>query len=325
MTQPEHLISIVVNTYNGSRYLTECLDSVLALEGNHPLQIIVVDDASQDDTRAVLGRYMGAPIEFVRHEHNKGAAEAVNTAFERVRGTFTARIDYDDRYRPQFLIQALKALALYPKAGLVCGGVQMIDPDGVAIGPTTPLERGYRVGSGDHFLNLLRDYFVTAPTLLARTEIWRRALPLPKGMNFCDWYMTLKMAEVSEVCIIDDTLADYRIHPLNMHSTMVLDGSGERTTWRVLDHFTGKSSRAGEIGPYKSEIYARHAAEWGDRYFGAGMYSDARRCYLKALATAPRQHLRAELIWRLAGTWLGPQRYAWLKRKLKRGMQPKKP
>lgn len=322
MNQTTPLISIVVNTYNGARYLPECLDSILALKGNYPLQIIVVDDASQDDTAAVLSRYADERIEFIQFAHNKGAAEAVNAAFAAVRGTYTARIDYDDRYRPKFLIHALEALANHPKAGLVCGGVQMIDRDGMPIGLASPLQQGYAAGCGDHFLNLLRHYFVTAPTLLARTEIWQRAIPLPTGMNFGDWYMTLKMAEVSELCIIDDTLADYRIHPLNMHSTMVLDGSGERTTWRVLDHFTSESKRANEIKEFRSEIYARHAAEWGDRYFGAQMFRDARRCYLKAIGLAPRQHLRAELAWRLAGTWLGVARYEWLKRQIKRPAVP---
>ena len=317
MSHSAPLISIIVNTYNGARYLPECLDSIIALEGGFPLQIIVVDDASQDDTPAVLSRYHDERIEFVWHEHNKGAAEAVNTAFGLVRGEFTARIDYDDRYRPHFLLHAMEVLENNPKAGLVCGGVQMIDRDGTPTGLSSPLQQGYAAGCGDHFLNLLRHYFVTAPTLLARTEIWKRAIPLPKGMNFGDWYMTLKMAEVSELCIIDDTLADYRIHPLNMHSTMVVDGSGERTTWRVLDHFTGVSARADETEKYKIEIYARHAAEWGDKYFGAEKYRDARRCYLQALKTAPRQYLKKDILWRLAGTWVGPNRYAWLKQKIK--------
>jgi len=317
LSESAPLISIIVNTYNGARYLPECLDSILALEGNYPLQIIVVDDASQDDTPTVLSRYQDERIEFIQLQHNRGAAEAVNTAFAAVRAPYTARIDYDDRYRPHFLLRAMQALESNPKAGLVCGGVEMIDPAGAPTGLSSPLQQGYEAGCSDHFLNLLLHYFVTAPTLLARTEIWKRAIPLPKGMNFGDWYMTLKMAEVSELCIIDDTLADYRIHPLNMHSTMVMDGSGERTTWRVLDHFTGASPRADEIRGVRSEIYARHAADWGDRYFGAHMHRDARRCYLKALGTAPRQHFRAELLWRLIGTLLGMQRYEWLKQKIR--------
>ncbi|MCX7140572.1 MAG: glycosyltransferase [Proteobacteria bacterium] len=307
------LISIVVNTYNGARYLPECLDSILAIDGRFPLQIIVMDDASQDDTASVLARYHDDRIQFVQHHHNKGAAEAVNTAFSLVRGTFTARIDYDDRYRPHFLLRAIEALQRNPKAGLVCGSVQMIDGDGKPCGISSPVQQGYEAGCGDHFLNLMRHYFVTAPTLLARTQIWKRAIPIPSGMNFCDWYMTLMMAEVSELCIIDDTLADYRIHPLNMHSTMVVDGTGEHTTWRVLDYFTQNSIRASELIEFKSEIYAHHAAEWGNRYFGAQMPLQARRCYLRAFSLKPRQHFRKKILWRLLGTFLGGRHYTWLK------------
>lgn len=311
-------ISIIVNTYSGARYLPECLDSILALEGGFSMQVIVVDDASPDDTTAVMARYRDERIQFVRHEHNKGAAEAVNTAFNLVRGEFTARIDYDDRYHPHFLLCAVEALRNNPKAGLVCGGVQMIDREGKPCGLSSPVLQGYAVGCGDHFLNLLRHYFVTAPTLLARTEIWKRAIPLPAGMNFADWYMTLKMAEVSEVCVIDGTLADYRIHPLNMHSTMVVDGSGERTTWRVLDYFTGESARADEVKKFRTGIYARHAAEWGDKYFGADMYSAARRCYLRAIKLAPSRYIRNRIAWRLVGTLMGPSLYQKIKMKLVR-------
>ena len=98
------LVSIIVNVYNGERFVAECLDSVLALDGGYPLQVIVIDDASTDGTDGtdgtdeILRRYKEPRIEHIRLGTNVGAAAAVNRAFADVRGEFVARIDYDDRY-----------------------------------------------------------------------------------------------------------------------------------------------------------------------------------------------------------------------------------
>lgn len=110
------------------------------------------------------------------------------------------------------------------------------------------------------------------------------------------------------------------VRALQAHSiAAIVAAPADRTTWRVLNHFTGESARAEEIRPYQDSIYVRHAAEWGDRYFGANMYRDARRCYLKALRLAPGSHLRPQLLWRLTGTFLGARGYAWVKQQIKRG------
>src|SRR5262245_33190806 len=104
------LVSIVVNVYNGERYVAECLDSILQLDGGFPLQIIVVDDASTDGTKSILRRCDDPRIEIVNLDHNVGAAAAVNHAFGLVRGEFMGRIDYDDRYHPCWLIDSVSAL-----------------------------------------------------------------------------------------------------------------------------------------------------------------------------------------------------------------------
>ena len=125
------LISIIVNVFNGERYLGQCLDSIRRLQGGFPLQVIVVDDASSDGTAKILQRYVDAGFEIVRLAENVGAAAAINHAFTLVRGEFVARIDYDDRYHPNFLVESVDALQRHPDAAFVCAAVRMINSDGV--------------------------------------------------------------------------------------------------------------------------------------------------------------------------------------------------
>src|SRR5262245_16582941 len=252
------LISIIVNVFNGERYLEECLDSIRRLQGGFPLQVIVVDDASSDRTAKILARNVDASFEIIRLAENVGAAAAINHAFTRIRGEFVARIDYDDRYHPNFLIDSVDALRRHPDAAFVCAAVRMIDSEGVP-GPTAgPVDYGEEAGSRDRFASMLERYFVTAPTILGRTSHWRRAIPIPSGMNFCDWYMNLTMAEAAPVVVMDKIVADYRVHPLNMHTTKVRDDMGERLTLHELDRFLchtggsgGRASRARSFMPLR--------------------------------------------------------------------------
>ena len=307
------LVSIVVNVHNGARYVGECLDSILRLEGGWPLQVVVTDDASSDATPEILARYDDPRFEIVRFDENVGAAAAISHAFGLVRSEFVARIDYDDRYHPNFLVESVAALRRHPDAAFVCAAVRMIDPNGVPNRRVGPGDHGEEPGSRDRFRSMLTRHFVTAPTILGRTSHWRRAIPVPDGMDFCDWYMNLTMAETAPVVVLEAITADYRVHPLNMHSTKVRSGMGERVTFRVLDRFLARSPRRAELAPVASAIVARHWADWGDRYFGATMDRDALRCYRRAIAADPRALWRGGFLHRMLGLLAGRRRYEWIK------------
>jgi glycosyltransferase involved in cell wall biosynthesis len=315
------LISIVVNVYNGERYLGECLDSILALKADQPFEVIVADDGSTDATEAIVRRYDDPRIVNARLAQNVGAAAAVNHAFSLVRGEFAARIDYDDRYHPDFLTDSFGALERYPDAAFVCGAIRMIDANGIPGVQTGPADYGEEPGCRDRFRSMLTRHFVTAPTILGRTCHWRRAIPIPMGMNFFDWYMNLTMAESAPVAVIDKVTADYRVHPLNMHTTKVRDGMGERVTFEVLDRFLDRSPRSSELSPNAACIRALHYVDWGNKYFGAGMNTDALRCYRRALRHDPRQVWQGGFMHRLTGLLIGRERYESIKARLPRAVR----
>jgi glycosyltransferase involved in cell wall biosynthesis len=311
MSRP--LISIVVNVYNGERYIVQCLESVLNLKGELPLQVIVLDDASIDNSQDAIRSVADPRIEYIRLNKNVGAAVAINLAFRHVRGEYVARIDYDDVYHSNFLVDSLALLQHEPDVAFVCGAIRMIDCDGRTAGFAGPANYAQEPGVRDRFLDLLNCNFVSAPTILGRTHCWLRAFPIPEGLNFCDWYMNLCMAEKGLVGVIDKVVADYRVHSLNMHSTNVLDGSGEQITFRVLDRFLFETPRYHEVAPHNGRILAKHFAEWGDNYFGMRMNADALRCYRKALQKNPCLLWQGGFLHRSIGLLLGRHRYDRLK------------
>ena len=139
-------VTIIVNVYNGERYVAECLDSILALQGSWTFKALVVDDASTDRTAKILQGYDDARLEIIRLTKNVGAAAAINHAFTLVRSEFVARIDYDDRYHPNFLIDSVDALQRYPDAAFVCAAVRMINSEGVPGETAGPADYGEKPG-----------------------------------------------------------------------------------------------------------------------------------------------------------------------------------
>ena len=109
-------VSVIVPTYNRQRYIAECIESLLA-QTVRPLEIIVVDDGSEDDTPAVLQRF-GPSITVLRKE-NGGKPRAVNLGVAQARGQWVWILDDDDVATPDAIASRLQALAAAPEAGFV--------------------------------------------------------------------------------------------------------------------------------------------------------------------------------------------------------------
>lgn len=109
-------VSVVIPTYNYGRYVGDAIDSALA-QTVPPLEVVVVDDGSTDDTPAVLARY-GDRIRVVRQE-NQGLSAARNTGIREARGEWVAFLDSDDAFHPRKLELQLAALAARPDLHLL--------------------------------------------------------------------------------------------------------------------------------------------------------------------------------------------------------------
>lgn len=103
------LVSTVVPTYNRAESLAATVDSVLA-QTHEELEVIVVDDASEDDTAAVVESYDDPRVRFRQHDENRGGSAARNTGIEAAEGEYVAFLDSDDRWLPSKLERQLAAL-----------------------------------------------------------------------------------------------------------------------------------------------------------------------------------------------------------------------
>ncbi|HWH55183.1 MAG TPA: glycosyltransferase family A protein [Gaiellaceae bacterium] len=115
------LISVMIGAYNAEPYLGEAIESVFA-QTHEPLELIVVDDGSDDGTGEVARAY-GERLTFVRQERG-GNGAARNRALEEARGRLFAFLDADDRFTPRKLELQLAALRADASLDMVFGHVQ---------------------------------------------------------------------------------------------------------------------------------------------------------------------------------------------------------
>jgi glycosyltransferase involved in cell wall biosynthesis len=115
---PSPLVSIVIPSYNQGRFLRATIESCLQ-QDYRPLEIVVVDGASKDDSVAILREFSDHPEVRWISEPDSGVADAVNKGFRMARGEICGIQSSDDFYLPGAVAEAVATLQQHPDAGLV--------------------------------------------------------------------------------------------------------------------------------------------------------------------------------------------------------------
>ena len=97
--------------YNGAKYIGETIESVLKQNYSH-FELIVVDDASTDNTFDVVNSYTDPRIKILRNETNRRLAYSLNKAISESKGDYIARLDADDICLPNRFILQINFIAL---------------------------------------------------------------------------------------------------------------------------------------------------------------------------------------------------------------------
>lgn len=124
-------VTLLVAIYNAAETLPRCLDSLLT-QTLADIQIVCIDDASTDDTPAILARYAQVDnrITTLRLTENGGQAHARNCGLALAEGAFIGMVDADDWLAPDALEQAWRVITRYPKTDAVLFDLIKVWPDG---------------------------------------------------------------------------------------------------------------------------------------------------------------------------------------------------
>ena len=123
------LVSVVIASYNMAHYLGDALESVLRQDYS-PLQVIVVDDGSTDDTASVLRRYAAHDNLQVIQQANEGQTSAKNRGLSVAVGKYVGFCDADNLWTPGKIARQVGLFHGNERIGVVYGDVTLIDAAG---------------------------------------------------------------------------------------------------------------------------------------------------------------------------------------------------
>ena len=126
-------VSIVLPTYNGTKYLAQSLESCFA-QTHHCIEVVVVDDGSGPAVAEIVGRFSNPRLRYLRHAVNRGLPAALNTGFAEAAGTLLTWTSDDNSYTPDAIEQMVRFLCTYPDVDFVYSDAYEIDAEGKVVG-----------------------------------------------------------------------------------------------------------------------------------------------------------------------------------------------
>jgi glycosyltransferase involved in cell wall biosynthesis len=209
-------ISVIMSVYNGGRFLSQAVESILA-QTFSDFEFIIIDDGSTDDSRAVLQQFAQKDqrIKLTSRE-NRGLTKSLNEGIAMAQGEFLARMDSDDVSLPERFALQIEFLRAHPDCVAVGGDSVRIDEDGREMtGPKMPvshdeIEAELLLGKGGALMH---------PTLMVRKEAMNAVggyRELFKTSQDLDLY--LRLAQKGKLANIPQVVLRYRIHDASVSS-----------------------------------------------------------------------------------------------------------
>jgi glycosyltransferase involved in cell wall biosynthesis len=202
-------VSVVMPCYNQARFLGEAIDSVLR-QTCPPVEVIVVDDGSTDDTASVARNY--AEVKYLR-QPNDGAPSARNRGLRSSRGDLVLFLDADDRLLSEALALGVTALGEHPDWAFVTGHVRLVAADGT---PDSIPPQAH--AAGNQFLALLRSNYIWTPgvVLYRRSVLDAVGSFDPAARASADYELNLRIARLHAIGCHHHVTLEYRRHGDNM-------------------------------------------------------------------------------------------------------------
>lgn len=272
---PAVRVSIVITNHDYGRFLDAAVGSALA-QTHAATEVVVVDDGSTDESRAVIAGY-GGRVRPVLIEHG-GQAAAINAGVAAATGDLVMLLDADDVLEPD--AAAAMAAAWRPPVVRLQSLVRLIDEAGAALGGLLPSDP---IPSGDAAGLLLRGgaYAATGTTGSAYSRAClARLLPIPEAewRTAPDTYLLTLAPLMGPVAAVERVLGRVRVHGRNKWSMQRLDPD------RLLEYVRMDERRLSLLRSRGRELGADVPADW---LFRSPSHLQSR---LALLRLDPRRH-----------------------------------
>jgi glycosyltransferase involved in cell wall biosynthesis len=222
---------VLITCYNYGAYVGQAIDSALG-QTYSPAEIIVSDDASQDNSCEVVQSYVdrGLGIRLLRNPHG-GMAANLNSAYRNCSGDIICLLDADDTFLPGKIAAVVSEFQSHPQAGFAIHRASLVDDQQRQRG-MYPLLSALPTGDCARITYDNAGILMGLPpttNLALRREIADRIFPIPTEYTGYAEQMIHRLAPLmTELCAVDEPLAHWRLHGQN-------DQNSTRITARRLE------------------------------------------------------------------------------------------
>ncbi len=199
------LVSIIMPNYNGARFLSESIESVLNQTYKN-WELIFVDDCSTDNSLEMVMSYNDERIRVIKNQKNSGAAITRNNAIKQAKGRWIAFLDSDDKWKEEKLEKQLKFM-IENNYSFTFTHYQVVNGQGEEITVFKPKKNEY------DYKTICKHCYIGCLTVIYDKEKLGEVLMPPEAVkreDFACWLSILKTG-VNAVCLHED-LATYRVH-----------------------------------------------------------------------------------------------------------------
>lgn len=213
MAQNSPLVSVIMNCYNGERFLKEAIDSVYA-QTFTDWEIIFWDNASTDASGRIARSY-DHKMKYFRARETTPLGKARNLAIQKASGQYLAFLDCDDLWLPDKLTAQID---IFEKAGrrfgFVYGRCEKIYSGSQK---TRVFRKGERLPDGNIFSELLKENFIPFLSGIIDKEKFFKCGGFPDHFkNSTDYFIFLNLARKHDVGVLQDVCCKSRIHDNNL-------------------------------------------------------------------------------------------------------------
>lgn len=289
------LVSVVVPAYNSASVLGPALRSVLA-QDYEPLEVLVIDDGSTDDTRGVVAAFSDSRLRYARRDNSGGPAGPRNEGLRLAQGEFVALCDSDDTIEPGVLSAGVAALRSDERLAMAFTDFVRVDEAGRIIEDRgrqrfpgfqqlldKPAAPGvFRIPAVQAYGCLIEENFIRTTGSLLRAEVLRQVGPFDETLqNGDDKDMWLRITRRFDVVYLDRIGFRYRDRPGSISRRGPVLA---RSRIRVLEKQLQEGDPAPELVTRIQRQIARNLVALAYERQSAGEMREARRYYRQSLA-----------------------------------------
>ena len=267
-------VSVIIPTCNRARFLRLAIESVLN-QTFQDFEIIVIDDASNDDTPTMMETLSDTRIRYLRQGSKKGQGATRNAGIREARGEYIALLDDDDEWLPTKLQKQVALLDALPnEVGLIYTGFFRIDANSKRVlSEDMPRQRGSVLHA------LCRGNWIgTCSTVLLRRSCFDTTGLFDEDLaSGADYDMWLRISKDFEVDFINEQLVFYHVHNNRISTNHESLTSGLEAQLRKHDSVLAQNRKT----------YSERYLSLGVLYCYQGQLVKGRQAFFKAIRLFP--------------------------------------